>query len=74
MKKIIRFDTTAYEYVHGKKPRGRGQWCIALKGSVDVFVSPCATLSEAKKKFTKRLNNDHAFYTGSQHFVAEVLP
>lgn len=30
----MRINTTEYEFSHGKKPRGNGNWCIEINGAV----------------------------------------
>lgn len=41
-----RFDTTQYEFAHGRKPRGRGYWAFNVNGAV---LWKNGFLSEAKK-------------------------
>lgn len=34
--KDVEIDTRQYEFTHGNKPRGRGNWVIGLKKEVDL--------------------------------------
>ena len=40
------FDTTQYQFSHGRKPRGQGQWAFSINGAV---LWKNGLLSEAKK-------------------------
>lgn len=49
----VQFDTTRYEWVHGKAPKGRGSWAFTRKAShgmeEDTFFSPSwMTYAEAR--------------------------
>ena len=41
-----RFDTTQYQFSHGRKPRGRGRWAFGVNGAA---IWKRGLLSEAKK-------------------------
>lgn len=42
--------TSAYEFAHGRKPRGAGQWAFIIDGNVSVpfWSVPRTPYSEAK--------------------------
>jgi len=47
----ILFTTSQYEFAHGKKPRGFGNWAFgfpAISTTEVFFVNPACTLTEAK--------------------------
>jgi hypothetical protein len=47
------FDTSFYEFAHGRKPRGYGLWIFApagRPGDADAIWIPCATYADAKKQ------------------------
>lgn len=47
-KSMVRVGTEMFEFAHGKKPRGRGQWVFESNG--EQFVAPCcASFGEAKR-------------------------
>lgn len=46
----IEFNTTQYEFSHGKQPRGRGSWAFEFEDSPDAWFAPGSlTIGEAKK-------------------------
>jgi len=50
------FDTTDYEFTHGRKPRGRGGWAFSFERHPDVLSdavvwTPSMTYVEAKRWF-----------------------
>lgn len=51
----IDFDTTNYEFTHGRKPKGWGMWAFeyrdGLRWSEPVWVTGSMTYAEAKKHF-----------------------
>ena len=56
MKMNIEFDTTQYEFSHGKPPRGRGAWAFAIKDDNDKpgeprFIAGSMTYGEARAAF-----------------------
>jgi hypothetical protein len=53
---VVEFSTTAYEFAHGRKPRGRGSWAFGLRGAdlrggaeLGELVWFSGTYSEAKR-------------------------
>lgn len=51
-------NTSSYEFAHGKKPRGDGQWAFTIKCDTHWF---CGTYSEAKRKAIKKATELKAF-------------
>lgn len=50
------FSTSKYEWVHEKKPRGKGWWTFKVGGSdVEIDIHGLYTLSEAKRLVTAKL-------------------
>lgn len=50
------FSTSKYEWVHEKKPRGKGWWTFKIGGSdVEIAIHGAHTLTEAKKLVTAKL-------------------
>ncbi len=52
----ITFNTVAYEFSHGRTPRGRGSWAFAAvrnPDTKDIIWSPSMTYAEAKKHAAK---------------------
>lgn len=51
----ISFDSTGYEFAHGRAPRGRGSWAFLPAGANEadpaayVWVPGSCTFSEAKR-------------------------
>lgn len=44
----IEFNTTEYQFSHGKTPSGRGSWAFEIKGKI-VFAPGETTYTDAKK-------------------------
>lgn len=55
----LRFDTTDFEFSHGRTPRGRGGWLFAFVRDFDVatdrLVNANGTFAEAKKELKAKL-------------------
>lgn len=49
----ITFSTTAYEWTHGRAPKGRGSWAFGASrnatGDEIIWAPSLSTLTEAKK-------------------------
>lgn len=43
------YDTSKYERMHGKKPRGRGLWAFKTDYDPDTVAFVTATYTEAKR-------------------------
>lgn len=55
----VRFETTRYEFSHGKKPSGRGSWAFEWEGQVYFSPSCFQTFREAKAWMNKMVRRTH---------------
>lgn len=47
---VVEFDTTPFEFSHGKLPRGYGSWAFSeSRDQRDPFFAPTSTYADAKK-------------------------
>jgi hypothetical protein len=49
----VEFNTTQFQFSHGKMPRGVGQWAFEIKGQV-VFAPGSQSFASAKKWATEQ--------------------
>jgi ADP-heptose:LPS heptosyltransferase len=51
---VVEFDSTPFEFSHGRCPKGRGSWAFSVERNPDVtspavLFSPSMTYGEAKR-------------------------
>ena len=68
---MIKFDTTKYEKVHGKKPRGQWFWAFNI-GPEDGEEEPTPALIPGRYHEVKRRVAEHAKQLGEDEIT--VLP
>jgi hypothetical protein len=56
MRTSVEFSTSEYEFAHGRRPIGRGQWAFMVEGRPDAVWAPRdLTLTEAKAWMRREL-------------------
>jgi len=67
----LEFSTTAYEFNHGRKPKGFGRWAFTADGYASEILAPYSmTLGDAKKWLKQHLRDQKV----EGYFVVKVCP
>jgi hypothetical protein len=59
------FDTTEFQFAHGKQPRGTGMWAFFVDGKPEPVFTPCMAFAEAKRWVAQQNPEARTFTVGA---------